>query len=102
MKGEKLITKTFFSIGEPGHLSIKERKVIMQQTDEGEFESRKIVVASNKPTKRNLKAANKMKERDRKQLLISLYPYIDESKLANNLKKECGILPLWEDEQLSY
>jgi hypothetical protein len=41
-------------------------------------------------------------EKDRKQLLISLFPYIDESKLAGNLKKECGIQNFWEDENLDY
>ena len=40
--GEKLITKTFFSFGDPGYLSIKERKVILSQTPDGEYESKVI------------------------------------------------------------
>ena len=62
----------------------------MQQNNQGDFESM-VVHGAPKTTKRTIKAAHKTREKDRKQLLVSLFPYIDESKLANNVKKESGM-----------
>lgn len=61
-------------------------------------------------SKRTLKQADKnlkklaaqQEEKQRTQLLVSLFPYIDESKLVGNLGKESGIQNLWEDEHLDY
>lgn len=34
----------------------------------------------------------------RKQLMLSLLPYVDESKLVANIAAESGLQNLWEDE----
>ena len=31
---------------------------------------------------------------------MSLYPYVDESKLRFNMDECCGIVKMWEDEHL--
>ena len=43
-----------------------------------------------------------MQSRKRKQLLLLLLPYVDESKLVGNVKVESGMQKLWEDENLDY
>ena len=48
------------------------------------------------------KRAAQQEEENRRKLLVSLFPYVDESKLEGNLDAECGIKTLWEDEHLDY
>ncbi len=40
-------------------------------------------------------------EADRKRLLVSLFPYVDESKLHGSMADESGIRRMWEDEHLN-
>lgn len=42
----------------------------------------------------------KYKKLNKKELLWSLMLYVDESLLEHNIQKECGIVRLWEDEEL--
>ena len=49
-------------------------------------------------SKQSAKADFIKQEQDRKRLLINLFPYVDESKLAHNVKEESAIQKLWEDE----
>jgi hypothetical protein len=43
-----------------------------------------------------------MKKANKKSLLWSLMPYVNEEYLDHNVKKECRLVRLWEDEQLDY
>jgi hypothetical protein len=47
----------------------------------------------NQRSQQNIAAAKK-----RKQLMLTLMPYVDESKLVANIAAESGLQNLWEDE----
>lgn len=127
-RGEKLVTKTFFSFGRneaddsaPGFLSIKERKVAsFFRGPDGQFEQAEKPPAaipqqnlqsgmdkkrSTKQAHKTLQKINEKKEaleKQRKKLLVNLFPYVDESKIKGNVEEESGIMRLWEDEHLDY
>lgn len=122
------MTKTFFSFGRneaddsaPGFLSIKERKVAsFFRGPDGQFEQSAKPPAglpsqhlqSGMDKKRSTKQAHKtlqklnekkeVLEKQRKRLLINLFPYVDESKIKGNVQEESGIMNFWEDEHLDY
>ena len=52
------------------------------------------------PNKRQQKQDAKQEKKQKKIDVWSLLPYVDESKLDNNMEKESGISRLWEDQSL--
>ena len=98
-RGEKLVTRTFFSIGDDSQRAAKGNKVVaFRQEQDGSLKSQEHIASQEVLAKRVSKSLNKQKQHERKRLLINLFPYVDESKLRQNMTAECAIRNLWEDE----
>ena len=58
---------------------------------------------AQKQLKKNSSSQENLKKvRARKLLLVSLFPFVDESKLLFNMAAENAVQKLWEDECLDY
>lgn len=102
------MTKTFFSFGNDEAPQSTDKKLLLTQMPDGSFyppqklQDEPPTTVAKTQNRRSTKILDKRREKERRQLLVNLFPYIDESKLLHNVSRESGILNFWEDEHLDF